>query len=72
SVTRRLELKLISECKKGCRIILHDHPLPSVEPLVSVTLPSGSVHLHKLYLYVAGRSWTPSGSTRGALVRGKG
>jgi len=71
SVTRRLELKLISECKEGCRIILHDHPLPSVKPLVSVTLPSGSVHLHKLYLYVAGRSWTPSEPAGGRGLRRK-
>lgn len=57
SVTRRLELKLVSECKAGCRIVLHDHPLPSVEPLDTIALPSGSLHVHTLCLYVAGRSW---------------
>lgn len=67
SVIRRLELKLISECKAGCRIVLHDHPLPSVEPLDTVILPSGSIHVHALYLYIAGRSWVapkPAGRTQ--------
>ncbi|MCS7104074.1 MAG: methyltransferase domain-containing protein [Thermofilaceae archaeon] len=57
SITRRLEFKLQVECKQGCRVILHDHPLPSVEPLTVVSIPSGRMHVHELYFYVAGKSW---------------
>jgi len=57
AVTRRLELKVMSECKPGCRVVLHDHPLPVARPLRVVTLPSGSLHVHAVYLYVAGESW---------------
>lgn len=57
SITRRLELKFQVECKQGCRVILHDHPLPSIEPLTVVQVPSGRMHVHELYFYVAGKSW---------------
>ncbi|RLF06145.1 MAG: SAM-dependent methyltransferase [Thermoprotei archaeon] len=57
AVSRRLTLKLISECKPGCRVVIHDHPLIAVEPVKVVTLPSHGPHIHKIYLYVSGISW---------------
>jgi hypothetical protein len=57
SVARRLALKLIAECRESCRVVVHDHPLPLAEPVASATIPSGSVHVHAVYLYVAGVSW---------------
>lgn len=57
SVERRLAFKLRAECREGCRVVVHDHPLPLAEPVASATLPSGSIHVHRIYLYVAGVSW---------------
>ena len=57
SATRRLALKLVAECREGCRVVVHDHPLPAVEPVATASLPSGSLHVHTIYLYVAGSSW---------------
>jgi len=57
SVARKLAFKLIAECREGCRVVVHDHPLPLAEPVASATIPSGSVHVHAVYLYVAGVSW---------------
>ncbi len=61
SVTRRLELKLRAECRRGCRVVVHDHPLPTAEPVETLTLPSGAIHVHTVYLYVAGVSWPVQG-----------
>lgn len=57
SVTRRLALKLMAECREGCRVVVHDHPLPAAEPVATASLPSGGLHVHTIYLYVAGTSW---------------
>lgn len=69
SVVRRLELKLRVECKRGCRIVLHDHPLPSTDPIEVVALPSGSLHVHEVYLYIAGISWR-AGASRALREKG--
>lgn len=69
NVVERLELKLMAECRAGCRVVLHDHPLPTAEPVNRIALPSGSFHLHAVYLYIAGRSWTPRARTREKYIR---
>ncbi|RLE98565.1 MAG: SAM-dependent methyltransferase [Thermoprotei archaeon] len=57
AVSRRLSLKLVSECKPGCRVVVHDHPLIAAEPVRVLSLPSQGPHIHKIYLYVSGISW---------------
>ena len=57
SITRRLSFKLVSECRRGCRVVVHDHPLEGVDPVAVEELPSQGPHVHRVYLYVAGRSW---------------
>lgn len=52
SITRRLSLKLLSECRRGTRIIVHDYPLEGVNPLKSISIPSGRQHVHKIFLYI--------------------
>ncbi|MEM1548670.1 MAG: class I SAM-dependent methyltransferase [Thermoproteota archaeon] len=52
SITRRLSIKLSSECRRGTRILVHDYPLEGLNPLKSVSIPSGRQHVHNLYLYV--------------------
>ncbi len=51
TIIRRLSLKILNECKQGCRIITHDHPLEGLKPVTEVCIPSGSIHIHKIYLY---------------------
>ncbi len=50
-IVKRLSLKILDECRKGARIIIHDHPLEKLEPLKTVALPSGGEHVHKIFLY---------------------
>lgn len=57
AVVRRLAFKLAAECREGCRVVVHDHPLPAAEPVAAASIPSGSLHVHTVYLYVAGASW---------------
>ncbi len=51
-ITRPLSLKLLSECRPGCRIIVHDHALEGMTPMYEVHIPTGTVHVHKVYVYV--------------------
>ncbi|MEM3957059.1 MAG: class I SAM-dependent methyltransferase [Thermoproteota archaeon] len=51
-IVRRLSLKILDECRSGTRIIVHDHPLEKLEPLKTLTLPSGRQHVHTILLYV--------------------
>lgn len=64
AIARRLAFKLMAECKEGCRVVVHDHPLPLAKPVMTVALPTGTVHVHYLYLYVAGVSWRVGGKPR--------
>ncbi len=52
SIIRRLSIKLASECRHGTRILVHDYPLEGLNPLKSITIPSGKQHVHNIYLYV--------------------
>ncbi|MBO3810020.1 MAG: class I SAM-dependent methyltransferase [Candidatus Brockarchaeota archaeon] len=51
-VVRRLSLKILDECRRGTRILVHDHPLEKMEPLKTLALPSGGQHVHTILLYV--------------------
>jgi len=50
-IVRRLSLKILDECKSGTRIVVHDHPLEKLEPLKTISLPSGRQHVHTIHLY---------------------
>ncbi|MBO3842866.1 MAG: class I SAM-dependent methyltransferase [Candidatus Brockarchaeota archaeon] len=52
SIVKGLTIKLLNECLRGTRILVHDHPLEGLEPLKSKSIPSGKQHLHTVYLYV--------------------
>ncbi|MEM2930993.1 MAG: methyltransferase domain-containing protein [Thermoproteota archaeon] len=52
SIIKKLSLKLIRECRKGTRIVVHDHPLEGLKPLKSESIPSGREHVHTVYVYV--------------------
>lgn len=57
AVSLRLTLKFIGECKLGCRVIIHDHPLTAVKQVKTVSLPSHGPHTHRIHLYISGISW---------------
>ncbi len=52
SIVKGLTIKLLDECPRGTRILVHDHPLEGLKPLKSKSIPSGKQHLHTVYLYV--------------------
>ncbi|MEM3712557.1 MAG: hypothetical protein QXR97_03360, partial [Thermoproteota archaeon] len=52
SITRRLSLKLLNECHRSTKIIVHDYPLEGFSPIKSISIPSGRQHIHKIFLYV--------------------
>ncbi len=52
SIVKKLSLKLIMECRKGVRIMVHDHPLEGFKPTKTESIPSGKEHIHIVYLYV--------------------
>jgi predicted RNA methylase len=52
SIVKGLTVKLLDECPRGTRILVHDHPLEGLKPLKSKSIPSGKQHIHTVYLYV--------------------
>lgn len=52
SIVDMLSLKLAAECKKGCRVVVHDHLLPNLTPRKVVKLPTNALHVHTVALYV--------------------
>jgi predicted RNA methylase len=52
SIVKGLTVKLLDECPRGTRILVHDHPLEGLKPLKSKSIPSGKQHVHTVYLYV--------------------
>jgi len=50
-VTERLTNKILAECAKGTKILVHDYPLRLLQPINVVKLPGGPLHTHTLYLY---------------------
>jgi SAM-dependent methyltransferase len=51
-IIQRLSEKIISECQRGTRILVHDHPLRGLRPAKSIQISEGELHKHSLYLYV--------------------
>lgn len=52
SIIKRLSLKLLRECRRGTRILIHDYLLEGLSPIKSINIPSGKQHVHKIYLYM--------------------
>ena len=52
AITRRLSIKILSECMQGCRVIVHDHPLEGIDSAYELRIPSGAIHVHRVYLYI--------------------
>jgi SAM-dependent methyltransferase len=51
-VVKSLSLKILKECRRGTRIVVHDYPLEGLKPLRTVSIPSGGEHVHTVYLYM--------------------
>ena len=47
----KLSEKIIAECRKGTRILVHDHSLNRLMPLKSVRIFERGIHTHLVYLY---------------------
>lgn len=52
SIIKRLSLKLLNECSRGTRILIHDYPLEGLSPIKSISIPSSKQHVHEIYLYM--------------------
>lgn len=52
SIVKELTIKLLAECSRGTRVLVHDYPLEGLKPLKSKSIPSGKQHIHIIYLYV--------------------
>jgi len=50
-VIERLSSKILAECMKGTKILVHDYPLKMLQPINVIQLPGGPLHTHTLYLY---------------------
>ena len=50
-VIERLSSKILAECVEGTRILVHDYPLKTFQPISVHQLPGGSLHTHTLYFY---------------------
>ncbi|MBS7636193.1 class I SAM-dependent methyltransferase [Candidatus Bathyarchaeota archaeon] len=48
----KLSEKIICECRKGTRILVHDQNLKGLQPTKSVQIFEGSIHIHSVQLYV--------------------
>jgi len=51
SVIKRLAEKLLAECRRDCRVVIHDHLLPDVKPVRVLALPTQGPHVHLIGLY---------------------
>ncbi|MEM1566816.1 MAG: class I SAM-dependent methyltransferase [Candidatus Bathyarchaeia archaeon] len=47
-----LSEKIVKECPKGARILVHDYPLEGLNPARSIQIREGGFHVHKIYLYI--------------------
>ncbi|GEM_PF-525836 len=75
TASRRLAFKLLSECKPGCRIVVHGSPLEGLRPSEVLEVPGFKGQTHKVYLYLAGRWGQRVEGCDGAgvvAVRGRG
>jgi len=51
TIAGKLGLKLASECKPGCRVVIHDHLPSNLKPTRVISIPSGGPHIHLVALY---------------------
>ncbi|MEM1563080.1 MAG: methyltransferase domain-containing protein [Candidatus Bathyarchaeia archaeon] len=47
----RLSEKIINECRKGTRVLVHDHSLNGLKPTKSIQIFERGIHTHQVYLY---------------------
>jgi len=50
-VIERLSRKIVNECVKGTRVLIHDYPLKNIKPDNIIRLPGGPLHTHSIYVY---------------------
>jgi len=50
-IVRALSERIVRECSKGSRILVHDYPLDYMHPVRVTRIPSHAVHTHTIYLY---------------------
>ncbi len=50
-VIKRLSEKIMNECSRGSRILVHDYPLSNFRLDKIVHIPDGEFHTHSIYLY---------------------
>jgi len=51
-IVPKLSEKIIAECSKGTRILVHDHRLNGIEPAKSIQIFERGIHIHLVHLYV--------------------
>ncbi|PMB74086.1 hypothetical protein C0199_01325 [Candidatus Bathyarchaeota archaeon] len=50
-IISRLSEKIMSECQKGTRVLIHDYNLNGLKPVKSVQIFERGIHTHLVHLY---------------------
>ena len=50
-VIEGLSRKIMDECVKGTRVLIHDYPLRNIEPDEVIRISGGPLHTHSIYVY---------------------
>lgn len=51
-IVPKLSEKIIAECLKGARILVHGHLLNGIEPAKSIQIFERGIHIHSVHLYI--------------------
>jgi len=52
TIISKLSEKIINECQKGTRVLVHDHSLNGPQPTKSIQIFERGIHTHSVQLYV--------------------
>ncbi|MEM2280762.1 MAG: hypothetical protein QXZ68_02065 [Candidatus Bathyarchaeia archaeon] len=52
TIIDRLSEKIIAECSRGTRVLVHDYMLRGLSPVRSVEILDGEFHFHLVHLYI--------------------
>jgi SAM-dependent methyltransferase len=51
-IVPKLSEKIIAECLKGTRILVHDYRLNGIQPAKSIQILERDIHIHSVHLYI--------------------
>lgn len=51
TIITKLSEKIVAECSKGTRVLVHDYRLANLSPTKNVQISARGFHVHSVYLY---------------------